>query len=874
MSLNAKNKTLLFVSIVITLFSIVLVSAIYIHQKERLLKAEHEFYDNVESSYEKILSRHQQFYYYRTLANVISDEVIKAFAAEDREKLFALTNQQWKILQKENPHLRVMHFHLPDGRSFLRMHEPRKYGDQIANFRPMVATVHKEKKVMYGFEAGVFNLAYRTFVPLFQDTTYIGALEFGVRPDEFLLEMKHFSGLEGALFVKNYELNLYKEESSIVYGGYTLQYHTLRDNAILSHLQKSGHDFETVKTVEFGGKTYNVYAFPLKDFAGNISAQTVFLQDVTQLHQEFETTIEEFVLFVFGLLVIVLFTINFGFKKIVSVLDQTNDELQKNKRFLQSVLDNSAYAIITTNTDGLITGFNIAAEKMLGYEADELVYKRTVELLHLNDEVMNRSEQWSKELGIRVKLGFESLIIKTNFNLNNEHEWTYVHKDGHTFPVLLSVTALRNENGIVVGYVGLARDISSEKEASRQLLRSKELLAEAQKIAKIGSWSLDFASNELEWTDEIFRIFELDLKEFGASYEAFLHAIHPDDVAAVQSAFTESVEKKKPYRITHRLLMSDGRIKYVEENGKTVYDEKGVPLLSQGTVQDVTASKRLEKKITDYVALVNESVITSTTDLEGTIVYVSNAFCRISQYDASDLIGQNHRIVRHSDMPEEVYRELWDTITDNRTWEGEIKNKAKDGSHYWVHATISPIWDDEGNKIGYTAVRQDITDKKRVEELAVRDRLTGLFNRLKLDEILEYEMTKTKRYNTPLSVIIIDVDHFKSVNDTYGHQVGDLVLKEVANILMSYGRKSDTVGRWGGEEFLIILPNTDLGGAMLAAEKIRVAIANHLFSVVGHKTASLGVSQLLLNETETAFIERADKALYRAKAGGRNQVVG
>ncbi len=225
-------------------------------------------------------------------------------------------------------------------------------------------------------------------------------------------------------------------------------------------------------------------------------------------------------------------------------------------------------------------------------------------------------------------------------------------------------------------------------------------------------------------------------------------------------------------------------------------------------------------------------------------------------------------------MPAEIYKELWNTLIHNQTWQGEIKNKAKDGSIYLVYAVISPDYDDNGRKRGYTAIRQNITSKKRAEELAITDRLTGLYNRLKLDEVLNYEIAQTSRYDTPLSIIIIDIDHFKNVNDTYGHQTGDIVLKEVAQILRSCSRTSDTSGRWGGEEFLIILPNTNLTGALEAAEKIRTSIENYPFSVVGKKTASFGVAEFLVEENEDSFIERADQALYRAKSGGRNQVVG
>lgn len=542
--------------------------------------------------------------------------------------------------------------------------------------------------------------------------------------------------------------------------------------------------------------------------------------------------------------------------------------------FLSIILQNIPFSVITTTPEGIITQFSREAEEITGYTASEMIGKYTPAIFHYAPEVIERTVQFSKELDISIEPGFDTFTIRSQHNLPNEYEWTYVRKDGKHIPVLLSVSALRNHEGVITGYVGIAKDLTQVKKNQQELLRSKQLLDEAQQIASIGSWSLDMVENRLEWSDEIFRIFEIDHSKFEPTYEGFLNAIHPDDVEAVQQAFSDSIANKTQYSITHRLLMRDGRIKYVIENGRTTYSEEGTPLLSQGTVQDVTESKQLEKKLNDYVALVDESVITSSTDTKGKIIYASKAFCHISQYSLSELIGQDHSIIRDPDMPKEFYNELWNTITQGRIWKGEIKNRAKDGSGYWVYSVISPDFDENGKKIGYTAIRQDITDKKIVESLAITDRLTGLYNRLKLDQVLDYETIQSKRYNSALSVILIDVDHFKNVNDTHGHQAGDIVLKEVASILLTYGRKSDTIGRWGGEEFLIVLPNTDLAGAMSAAEKIRCAIEEYSFSVVGKKTASFGVAQLLIVENMDSLIERADKALYRAKSGGRNRVVG
>ncbi|WP_366755926.1 GGDEF domain-containing protein [Sulfurimonas sp.] len=162
---------------------------------------------------------------------------------------------------------------------------------------------------------------------------------------------------------------------------------------------------------------------------------------------------------------------------------------------------------------------------------------------------------------------------------------------------------------------------------------------------------------------------------------------------------------------------------------------------------------------------------------------------------------------------------------------------------------------------------------KRLKELATKDYLTGLYNRSKLDSALEYQIKHSKRHHSIFGVIMIDIDYFKLVNDEHGHQVGDQVLCEFAKVLSDISRQTDVVGRWGGEEFLIIIESTNEKGIMNLANKIKETIEVHDFSVVKHKTASFGVTIHNKDERRNELISRADKALYKAKHNGRNQVV-
>ena len=274
-----------------------------------------------------------------------------------------------------------------------------------------------------------------------------------------------------------------------------------------------------------------------------------------------------------------------------------------------------------------------------------------------------------------------------------------------------------------------------------------------------------------------------------------------------------------------------------------------------------------------FAYIIDKYVITATTNIGGIITDISSAFSKTSGYTKDELINKNIRIIKHEDTPQSVHKNIWTTILKGKQWNGEIKNKTKEGEAYWLEQTIIPIKDDHDEIVSFMSVGTEITAKKRLEVISVTDKLTGVFNRRKLDEILHLEIEKAKRYENTLSLIIIDIDHFKRVNDTYGHQTGDSVLKSASQILQTNIRKIDFLGRFGGEEFLIICPETGKEGAMSLAEDMRKRIEEYEFPTVKHITISLGVATYSGNDDEESLIKRCDAALYQAKGEGRNQAI-
>ena len=227
-----------------------------------------------------------------------------------------------------------------------------------------------------------------------------------------------------------------------------------------------------------------------------------------------------------------------------------------------------------------------------------------------------------------------------------------------------------------------------------------------------------------------------------------------------------------------------------------------------------------------------------------------------------------------------VYRKLWLTILQGEVWRGEILNRRKNGEDYWAGVVVAPIKGQDNKNSHYVWVIDDITERKNAQEallqLSITDPLTGIFNRRQLFVLGENAFEQAIRYEHPLSILMLDVDHFKQVNDTYGHQKGDEVLVSLANIVKEKTRKADIFGRYGGEEFMIIMPNTDQEGAFAAAEHLREEVEK--ISLETEKgeilvTVSVGICQIQPDhEVLEQVINGADQALYSAKQAGRNQV--
>lgn len=333
----------------------------------------------------------------------------------------------------------------------------------------------------------------------------------------------------------------------------------------------------------------------------------------------------------------------------------------------------------------------------------------------------------------------------------------------------------------------------------------------------------------------------------------------------------------------------DGSISHASVWMAPERDTAGAVVGAIAVVLDTTQQRQLQQQLVetlheveDLKSALDAHAIVAITDARGVIASVNDKFCQISQYSREELLGQTHRIINSGYHPRSFFQELWRTIASGQVWTGEICNRAKDGSLYWVNTTIVPYLGEDGRPQRYVAIRADITERKRyelkVQELAYQDALTGLPNRLLLMDRLQQLLATTARNRQPGALLYMDLDHFKEVNDTLGHEQGDELLKQVAHRLRDCVRQTDTVARLGGDEFVVLL--ADLGDTEVAAttqagllgEEIMRSLSRpyELQGGLVSSTPSIGVVMIRggLQGTDE-LLKQADIALYQAKDAGR-----
>ncbi|TSI02259.1 GGDEF domain-containing protein [Lysinibacillus sp. BW-2-10] len=356
----------------------------------------------------------------------------------------------------------------------------------------------------------------------------------------------------------------------------------------------------------------------------------------------------------------------------------------------------------------------------------------------------------------------------------------------------------------------------------------------------------------------------------------------PEDVKLISRAIRE----QQPCEVELLNYRKNGELFWNELQITPIFDENNQLEYFIGIQKDVTARKKEQDARILYEKVFNNTLQgVIITDQNSNILLANAAFTKITGYSIEEALGKKPNILSSGKQGTQFYQKLWRDIKEWGQWEGEIWNKRKNGEIYPEFLNISEVRGDDGEITNYVAIFTDITEsknrEKRLAQLSMEDPLTGIANRRKFDNYLEEKWFMLTDIQEPISLILIDIDHFKTYNDYYGHQQGDQCLIQIAHIIEeSFNEKVCLTARYGGEEFAVILPQYDVQASLELAKRMCSTIKQkgipHAYSLVEDiVSVSCGVATMIPNKNTNMMelIANADQALYEAKNNGRNQIV-
>ena len=552
-----------------------------------------------------------------------------------------------------------------------------------------------------------------------------------------------------------------------------------------------------------------------------------------------------------------------GFNADVTDRKQMEDLLIKERELFNTTLMSVDEGIIMATISGEILVFNAGAERITGYLQAEVLHRSVYDLFPLTNVQTGESVN-----------EYIMDMLQMEKRLDTVTDFALIAKDGTEKRIAISIARIKGAQGEEDRIIASFRDISREYELEKQIqgfldvnldmLCVADLDTNFHRVNKKFEEVLGYSEEELVGKD-------------------FLSFIHEDDIKDTLAALKDLANNKKVSGFINRYRCKDGSYKYIEWQSQLSGGN-----FTYSSARDVTEKKKQEEerlKISEnkyrFVAEHISDVVWVMNLSKGEYTYVSPSILHQTGFTVEESMTQRMEdalppesiattrgvIARGREYLEKYPDSSYHSVT-------EMQKICKSGELIWVEATTDIMYNSQGD-IEIIGTSRNIEERKQIEklrQLSYHDQLTGLYNRQFFNTIIDDEMTRSENYEQKLTLCIMDLDHFKHVNDTWGHPVGDELLKLTAKTALEHKRNTDLLFRFGGEEFVMLMPGTNLDGAIVSLEKIREAIASMNHPVTGKQTISIGIAERMKHESFFDWYKRADEALYRAKRGGRNRV--
>ncbi|MET0013238.1 MAG: diguanylate cyclase [Sedimenticola sp.] len=421
------------------------------------------------------------------------------------------------------------------------------------------------------------------------------------------------------------------------------------------------------------------------------------------------------------------------------------------------------------------------------------------------------------------------------------------------------------------------------KKTKKALKQSEERFELAMEGSRDGVWDWDLETKRAYYSPRSKAMLGYSEDEIGDEIDETLNRVHPEDAHKFRrtaDAYLARVVDR--FEVIVRMRTKSGNYRWVLTRGKALWNRAGKPIRFVGTTVDLTERMEIEQQLklgAQVMEFTSEGVIVTNKDAK--IEAVNPAFTELTGYTQDEVLGRNPSLLASGRHPPEFFEAMWKTLKEEGDWSGEIWNRRKDGQLYAEAVKISAIYNQYDEVTHYVGILSDVTEqRKRVEHLqhmAFHDALTGLPNRLVFNDRLGQAIRHAKRTDEKIAVLFFDLDKFKAVNDTFGHKVGDLLLKGVTERVQSCLREEDTIARVGGDEFCAVLRGDGQVPHFAEAAHRIIDRLNKPFDLEGNICTigcSIGISLYPSDSTDQVkLVKYADEALYAAKEGGRNRYV-
>lgn len=523
------------------------------------------------------------------------------------------------------------------------------------------------------------------------------------------------------------------------------------------------------------------------------------------------------------------------------------------------------YGISISSPERLFLKVNPHFCHMVGYTEEELLHKTWDSLTHRDDIDENMFNFRRMMAGDIERYELEKRFIKKNGQVLHTHMTVSCQRSFHQVQL------------VIAGYI----DISAAKEAQQALAVSHAELELVLASSQLGYWVWDLCSDRITNDKQTATMLGCTLEELNRGRQVWLNAILVEDRMETLHALERHISGDTPsYNSEYRIRRTDGEIRWIRDVGQVMERKAAKPVKVCGIHQDITREKQRETSLKLAASVYeNSSEAMSVLDRHGKIINVNPAFCTIIGYREAEIIGKNITLLKSERYSAADFRAIKKDIGKYQRWQGELWIRRHDGQEIITWLTINTISGRKGEPPQWVALFSDITEKKHSEQViwhqANYDPLTGLPNRRMLLDQLYHEIQRARRRSSKLALLFLDLDFFKEVNDTLGHDMGDQLLIQTAARLRECVRESDFVARLGGDEFTIILTDAiSSQGIERVAGQILARIAEPY--QLGDETAYISVSIGITlypddGEVEDVLLKHADQAMYAAKEHGRNR---